>query len=216
VSQNPAVRQRWVPAFWKCAYLASPRAAGTAYFVAADHTRAKAEADAFFGRNASAWYPQEITRGHVRGHVTALVDVLVLSMCDHLVTTSMSTFGYIAAGLASRAPAVVNFDGSCLQARPLARVFVRGPRRAALFGRTPLAQHHSRPGSFFGTSSVEERRASDPCDGAPRGQEASSQPCFHKWSYLFGAECYDPHEMVSPEVRRRLCPRSCEHRLVFP
>ncbi|KAJ1477075.1 hypothetical protein T484DRAFT_3047465 [Baffinella frigidus] len=138
--------KRWVPAFWKCAYFASPKAAGTGYFIASDNHRAKTEADAFFGTNQSSWYSQEITRGHVRGHVTALIDVLVLSMCDHLVTTSMSTFGYIAAGLASLPPSIVNFDGSCLK-------------------------------------------------------DMTSQPCFHKWSYLFTAKCYDKHQMVSPEVR---------------
>jgi hypothetical protein len=40
-----------------------------------------------------------VHRASIAGHASALIDLLVLSACDHLVTTTMSTFGYVPAAL---------------------------------------------------------------------------------------------------------------------
>ena len=63
----------------------------------------------------SQWFHQDITRSNVAGHATALIDLLILSMCDHLVTTTMSTFGYVPAALTATAPLVVSFQATCLR-----------------------------------------------------------------------------------------------------
>jgi len=104
----------WINSFWKCALLSSPKRAGTAYFIASDSAKAKKLADGTLG-NQSFWYKQIITRSTISGHATALIDLLVLSMCDDLVTTTMSTFGYVPAGLINKPAFVVSYQSTCLR-----------------------------------------------------------------------------------------------------
>mmetsp|Transcript_46805 Transcript_46805/g.101671 ORF Transcript_46805/g.101671 Transcript_46805/m.101671 type:complete len:110 (+) Transcript_46805:183-512(+) len=87
-----------------------------------------------------------VSRLTLSGHEAALVDLVVLSMTDHLVTSAMSTFGAVAAALHGSAPLVITFHGTCLR-------------------------------------------------------ELSSEPCFHKWTYLQRASCYNRLEMISEDVR---------------
>eukprot|EP00293_Proteomonas_sulcata_P021307 CAMPEP_0184290592 /NCGR_PEP_ID=MMETSP1049-20130417/2774_1 /TAXON_ID=77928 /ORGANISM="Proteomonas sulcata, Strain CCMP704" /LENGTH=284 /DNA_ID=CAMNT_0026597765 /DNA_START=107 /DNA_END=961 /DNA_ORIENTATION=- len=105
----------WINSFWKCGMLASYRAASaSSYFIASDHRRVKSAADTMFG-NRSHWYKQEVTRAKISGHATALIDILILSTCDDIVTTTMSTFGYVPAALAAKEPLVVSYQSTCLR-----------------------------------------------------------------------------------------------------
>ena len=64
-------------------------------------------------RDKVHWIDGEMSRKSLAGFVDALVDMIVLSLCDDLVTTAMSTFGNVAAGLGSIVPLVVTHQSTC-------------------------------------------------------------------------------------------------------
>jgi hypothetical protein len=100
-------------AFFKCAVLAAKRQNVT-FFLATDHPDIRARAKAAL-KNV-VFYEQDITRRVMGGHVTALIDLALLSLSDDLVTSTMSTFGYVAAALKGGQPALVMTTGAeCLR-----------------------------------------------------------------------------------------------------
>ena len=110
----PFAWKDWISSFWKCAYLSSPPTRNSStYFLATDapkRTRASALAHL---RDKVHWIDGEMSRKSLAGFVDALVDMIVLSLCDDLVTTAMSTFGNVAAGLGSIVPLVVTHQSTC-------------------------------------------------------------------------------------------------------
>jgi len=142
---HPFAWKDWVDAFFKCAYFSVTRGDNSSYFIATDNTRVHPLARNHLGSEAN-WVEHAVTRSTIAGHADALIDIVTLSLCDDLVITTMSTFGYLPAALSSIVPLVVTYHSTCYR-------------------------------------------------------DLTSQPCFHKWSYLHDASCYDRHSMVSPEVR---------------
>jgi len=54
-----------------------------------------------------SYHPSVQTRETTRGIQEALIDILLLSQCDDLITSSFSTFGYLASGFASKRPLIL-------------------------------------------------------------------------------------------------------------
>ncbi len=87
-------------------------AGAAAFFLATDNEKVRPLAKAELGRRVH-YYEQEVTRKINVGHATALIDMFLLALSDDIITTSMSTFGYVAAGLASLPPVLLSFQAQC-------------------------------------------------------------------------------------------------------
>lgn len=139
-------------AYWKCGLLAAAELNArnstqpAKYFLATDNERIRKLALQQLPPNSVLMFERPVTRKVMSGHATAIIDMMLLSLTEDVVVTSMSTFGYVAAGITSHTPLLVTFQAQCIR-------------------------------------------------------ELSSQPCFHKWSYVFDAKCYDRHQMLSSDVR---------------
>jgi hypothetical protein len=83
-----------------------------AFFLATDNESVRPLAKAALG-NRLNYYEQQVTRKINVGHATALIDMFLLALSDDIITTSMSTFGYVAAGLASLPPVLLSFQAQC-------------------------------------------------------------------------------------------------------
>jgi xyloglucan fucosyltransferase len=82
------------------------------FFLATDNESVRPLAKAALGSRVH-YYEQEVTRKINVGHATALIDMFLLSLSDDIITTSMSTFGYVAAGIASLPPVLLSFQAQC-------------------------------------------------------------------------------------------------------
>jgi xyloglucan fucosyltransferase len=82
------------------------------FFLATDNENVRPLAKAALGRRVH-YFEQEVTRKINVGHATALIDMFLLALSDDIITTSMSTFGYVAAGLASLPPVLLSFQAQC-------------------------------------------------------------------------------------------------------
>jgi hypothetical protein len=82
------------------------------FFLATDNVNVRPIAKAELGHRLH-YYEQEVTRKINVGHATALIDMFLLALSDDIITTSMSTFGYVSAGLASQPPVLLSFQGQC-------------------------------------------------------------------------------------------------------
>jgi xyloglucan fucosyltransferase len=87
-------------------------AGAAAFFLATDNEKVRPLAKAELGRRVH-YFEQEVTRKINVGHATALIDMFLLALSDDIITTSMSTFGYVAAGLASLPPVLLSFQAQC-------------------------------------------------------------------------------------------------------
>lgn len=63
------------------------------FFLATDNKAIRPRIKQELGSNKVLMFEKEITRKINSGHATALIDMMLLSLCDDLVVTSMSTFG---------------------------------------------------------------------------------------------------------------------------
>lgn len=109
---HPFAWKDWVGSFFKCSYFSVPPGLNSSYFLATDNTLVHGPARQHLG-SAVNWIDQDIDRGKISGHVTALVDIVILSLCSDLVVTTMSTFGYVPAALSSIVPLVVTYHSTC-------------------------------------------------------------------------------------------------------
>ncbi len=82
------------------------------FFLATDNIGVRPLAKAALGHRVH-YFEQEVTRKINVGHATALIDMFLLALSDDIITTSMSTFGYVAAGLASLPPVLLSFQAQC-------------------------------------------------------------------------------------------------------
>ena len=85
---------------------------GSVFFLATDNVGVRPLAKAALGGRLQ-YYEQEVTRKINVGHATALIDMFLLALSDDIITTSMSTFGYVAAGLATQPPVLLSFQAQC-------------------------------------------------------------------------------------------------------
>lgn len=106
--------------YWKCAYYAGGASGvpgdldAPIVFLSTDNGGVIHEAVSWFGGQL-VYKEGPISRSDVEGQRSALVDLLILAECDHIVTTQMSTFSYVAHALASKVPYIVNFQGACVR-----------------------------------------------------------------------------------------------------
>jgi len=56
-----------------------------------------------------------ISRQELDGQRFALQDILLLSLCDEIITTQMSTFSYVAHALSDTVPYIVTLQGTCVK-----------------------------------------------------------------------------------------------------
>ena len=110
----PFAWKEWISSFWKCAYFSAPPASNSStYFLATDAPRQTRDSARMHLGDKIHWIDKEISRKTLSDQVHALVDIIVLSLCDDIVITSTSTFGNVAAGLSSIVPLVVTFQSAC-------------------------------------------------------------------------------------------------------
>jgi hypothetical protein len=148
----------------------------TAFFVATDIEWSREAAPAQLGRRGTRVleFGVFMRSGTPRGCQQAFVDVLLLSEANDLVTTAWSTFGYMAAALTGKRPAVITLlAGTDAAAPPL-------PSAAQEVEALGAA-------SYMGVVMHDDRRT-----GAARLPTA--EPCYHfltKYARLLEqASCY--------------------------
>jgi len=111
---------RFLTSYWKCAQFAAGgsgipgQEADKMVFLAADNGGVRHAAQHELGGQV-VFTEQTIARNSVDGQRAALVDLLVLSRCDFIITTQMSTFSYVAHALTGKTPYIVNFQGACVR-----------------------------------------------------------------------------------------------------
>eukprot|EP00802_Teleaulax_amphioxeia_P021870 Tamp_22261.p1 GENE.Tamp_22261~~Tamp_22261.p1 ORF type:complete len:173 (-),score=12.79 Tamp_22261:207-725(-) len=108
-------------AYWKCASLVGGASGvpgdemAPAVLLVTDNGGIRHEAFNQFGGQVVFQEDAIISRQELDGQRFALVDVLLLSLCDEIITTQMSTFSYVAHALTDRIPYIVTLQGTCVK-----------------------------------------------------------------------------------------------------
>ena len=88
---------------------------GAAVLLVTDNGGIRHEAQNQLGGKVVFQEDDVISRQDLDGQRFALQDLLLLSLCDEIITTQMSTFSYVAHALSGRVPYVVSLQGTCVK-----------------------------------------------------------------------------------------------------
>ncbi|KAJ1493371.1 hypothetical protein T484DRAFT_1768898, partial [Baffinella frigidus] len=125
-----------------------------------------------------------ITRWNVEGQRAALIDILLLSFCDDIITTQMSTFSYVAHALSSTPAARRSGNSDHDTTLPLSGQGVKIDLDEAKAAEVQVPYVVTMQGTCV--------------------RDVSSQPCLHAWRHIvLASDCFlgELPFLSSPETR---------------